>query len=143
MILFGLGRIFSTLTLPQKKEKRKKKKRQAAALVQQTRYTTTCVINIKLLAAKWEKKTSLVNLKIDAARVIADGLGNETPAVFDDVVDIVVFASDPSDFSSETVKTNLLYALMAVLMMVHSLLMWVWILLFVLLTQMLKIMYCV
>jgi hypothetical protein len=59
--------------------------------------------NIKLLAAKWEKETSQVNLKIDAARVIADGLGNETPAVFDDVVDIVVFANDPSDFSSETV----------------------------------------
>jgi hypothetical protein len=46
MILFGLGRIFSPLTLPQKKEKR-----QAAALVQQTRYTTTRVINIKRVLA--------------------------------------------------------------------------------------------
>lgn len=58
--------------------------------------------NIKLAAAKWDKSLGQINITIESARTIADGLGNETEAKFDDWVDIVIFDDDPNDFDSET-----------------------------------------
>jgi ABC-2 type transport system permease protein len=56
-----------------------------------------------LVEAKWEKDSDQISLKIDTARMIADGEGNETTAIFYDEVDIVVFSDDPNDFDSDTV----------------------------------------
>jgi ABC-2 type transport system permease protein len=66
-------------------------------------FTEINLYNIKLVEAKWEKDSDQISLKIDTARMIADGEGNETTAIFYDEVDIVVFSDDPNDFDSDTV----------------------------------------
>lgn len=74
----------------------------AHAFIEQ-QFTEINLYNMRLLEAAWKKDAAQIRLKISAARTIADGLGNEVSAPFDDWVDIVVFSDDPNDFNSDSV----------------------------------------
>ena len=72
----------------------------------QQQFAEITLYNIKLDEAAWIEETSQIAIKVDVARFIADGEGNEVKASFDDLVDIVVFNGDPNDFDA---KTEILY----------------------------------
>jgi ABC-2 type transport system permease protein len=57
--------------------------------------------DLRLKEASWKKEDSQMMLTVDVSRYIADGEGNETKAIFNDWVDIVVFSDDPNNFSAE------------------------------------------